>query len=126
MPIANPQTIASAIRIGNPASWQEALAARDESGGVIDSVTDDEILEAYRIMASREGIFCEPASAASVAGLIKLQRQGLDLAGRQVVCIITGNGLKDPDLAVTSAVARTIEVEPTMEALEHIASVDNR
>jgi len=125
-PIANPQTIASAIRIGNPASWQAALVARDESGGVIDSVTDDEILEAYRIMASREGIFCEPASAASVAGLIKLQRQGLDLAGRQVVCIITGNGLKDPDLAVTSAVSRTIEVEPTMEALEHIAAVNTR
>ena len=126
VPIANPQTIASAIRIGNPASWQSALTARDESRGVIDSVTDDEILEAYRIMASREGIFCEPASAASVAGLIKLQRQGLDLAGRQVVCIITGNGLKDPDLAVTSAVAQTVEVEATMEALEHIASVKNR
>ena len=126
VPIANPQTIASAIRIGNPASWQGALTARDESGGVIDSVTDDEILEAYRMMASMEGIFCEPASAASVAGLMKLQRQGLDLSGQQVVCIITGNGLKDPDLAVTSAVAQPIEVEPTMEALEHIASVKNR
>ena len=126
VPIANPQTIASAIRIGNPASWPGALTARDESGGVIDSVTDDEILEAYRMMASMEGIFCEPASAASVAGLMKLQRQGLDLSERQVVCIITGNGLKDPDLAVTSAVVQPIEVEPTMEALEHIASVKNR
>ena len=123
-PIANPQTIASAIRIGNPASWQPALKARDESGGIIDSVTDDEILEAYRMTASMEGIFCEPASAASVAGLIKLRRQGLDLTGRTVVCIITGTGLKDPDLAVTSTVAHTIEAEPTMEALEQIASAN--
>lgn len=124
-PIANPQTIASAIRIGNPASWQSALAARDESGGVIDSVTDDEILEAYRMTATMEGIFCEPASAAAVAGLIKLHRQGLNLSDREVVCIITGNGLKDPDLAVTSAEAQVIEVEPTMEALEQIASAKN-
>ena len=125
-PILNPQTIASAIRIGNPASWQPALVARDESGGIIDSVTDDEILEAYRMTATMEGIFCEPASAASVAGLIKLHRQGLDLTGRQVVCIITGNGLKDPDLAVTSTIAHTIEAEPTMEALEQIASAHRR
>ena len=119
-PVSNPQTIASAIRIGNPASWQGALDARDASGGVIDSVSDDEILDAYRLMASKEGIFCEPASAASVAGLIKLRKAGLDLAGRKVVCIITGNGLKDPDLAVTSTVNQPIEVEPTMEALESI------
>ena len=125
-PILNPQTIASAIRIGNPASWQPALVARDESGGIIDSVTDDEILEAYRMTATMEGIFCEPASAASVAGLIKLHRQGLDLSGRQVVCIITGSGLKDPDLAVTSTIAHTIEAEPTMEALEQIASAHRR
>ena len=119
-PVANPQTIASAIRIGNPASWQSALDARDASGGVIESVSDDEILDAYRTMASKEGIFCEPASAASVAGLIKLRKGGLDLAGRRVVCIMTGNGLKDPDLAVTSAVTQPIEVEPTLEALENI------
>ena len=119
-PVLNPQTIASAIRIGNPASWQGALEARDASGGVIDSVTDDEILDAYRLMASKEGVFCEPASAASVAGLIKSCRGGLDITGRTVVCIITGNGLKDPDLAVTSAVNQPIEVEPTMEALENI------
>jgi len=87
---------------------------------VIDSVTDDEILDAYRLMASKEGVFCEPASAASVAGLIKSCRAGLDITGRTVVCIITGNGLKDPDLAVTSAVNQPIEVEPTMEALENI------
>ena len=122
-PILNPQTIASAIRIGNPASWQGALQARDVSGGVIGAVSDDEILDAYRTMASKEGIFCEPASAASVAGLIKLRKGGLDLSGRCVVCIITGNGLKDPDLAVTSAVTQAIEVEPTMEALENIALI---
>ncbi|MBC8279531.1 MAG: threonine synthase [Chloroflexi bacterium] len=119
--IANPQTIASAIRIGNPASWQSALEARDESGGVIDSVTDDEILDAYRRLASTEGVFGEPASAASVAGLIKLVGQGLDLSDQRVVCIITGSGLKDPDLAVSSSTGQTIEVEPTIEALEAVA-----
>ena len=120
-PINNPQTIASAIRIGNPASWQPALQARDESGGTIDMVSDDEILEAYRLLASREGLFGEPASAASVAGLIKQVRQGLNLSDQRVVCIITGSGLKDPDLAVSSVTAQTIEVEPTMEAVEAAA-----
>jgi threonine synthase len=122
-PIKSPQTIASAIRIGNPASWQSALAARDESGGVIDSVTDDEILDAYRRLASTEGVFGEPASAASVAGLIKLVGQGLDLSDQRVVCVITGSGLKDPDLAVSSATGQTIEVEPTIEALEAVALI---
>ena len=117
-PIKNPQTIASAIRIGNPAGWQSALTARDESGGIIDSVTDDEILDAYRRLASTEGVFGEPASAASVAGLIKLVAQGLDLSDQRVVCIITGSGLKDPDLAVSSSSGQTIEVEPTIDALE--------
>ena len=118
--MANPQTIASAIRIGNPASWQGAVDARDRSGGVIDAVSDDEILEAYRLLASREGIFGEPASAASLAGLMKQCRQGLDLTGKRVVCVITGSGLKDPDLAVSSVVAHTIEVEATMEAVEAV------
>lgn len=120
-PIANPQTIASAIRIGNPASWQPALKARDQSGGVIAAVSDDEILEAYRLLSSREGLFGEPASAASLAGLIKSAREGLDLAGRRVVCIITGTGLKDPDLAVSSVTAQTIEVAPTLAAVEAAA-----
>jgi len=93
--IRQPRTIATAIRIGNPASWQRAVAARDESGGIIDCVTDDEIMSAYRLTAAREGIFAEPASAASVAGLIKLsQRQ--DFSGQRIVCILTGTGLKDP------------------------------
>ena len=120
-PINNPQTIASAIRIGNPASWQGALEARDDSGGAIDSVTDDEILDAYRRLASTEGVFGVPASAASVVGLIKAVGQGLNLAGRRVVCIITGSGLKDPDLAVSSVTAQTVEVEATIEAVEAVA-----
>ena len=119
-PVANPQTIASAIRIGNPASWQGAVDARDSSGGVIEMVSDDEILDAYRLLASREGIFCEPASAASFAGLVKMIRGGLNLAEQRVVCIITGTGLKDPDLAVSSVAARTTEVEPNIEALEAV------
>ena len=120
-PVANPQTIASAIRIGNPASWQGAVEARDSSGGVIDMVSDDEILEAYRLLASWEGVFCEPASAASFAGLVKMHRKGMNLAGQRVVCIFTGTGLKDPDLAVSSIQAHTIEVEPTIEAVEAVA-----
>ena len=99
-PIDTPDTIASAIRVGNPASWTKAVMARDESGGTIDAVTDDEILEAYTLMAREEGIFCEPASAASVAGLLKLARGGMRLDNRKVVCVITGSGLKDPDTAV--------------------------
>ena len=100
-PIESPDTVASAIRVGNPASWKKAVKARDESGGTIDSVTDDEILEAYTMMAREEGIFCEPASAASVAGLLKLARGGMRLNQSKVVCVITGSGLKDPDTAVT-------------------------
>jgi threonine synthase len=96
-PVEKPQTVASAIRVGNPASWQSAVAARDQSGGTIDMVSDQEIKEAYELMARWEGIFCEPASAAGVAGLLKLSSGRLDLAGKRVVCIITGTGLKDPD-----------------------------
>ncbi|MBC8280033.1 MAG: pyridoxal-phosphate dependent enzyme, partial [Chloroflexi bacterium] len=116
--VTRPQTIASAIRIGNPATWNGALEARDGSGGVIDSVSDDEILEAYRLLANKEGIFCEPASAASFAGLMKMHRQGMDLHDKRIVCICTGNGLKDPDLAVSSSGGQTIEVQANIEALE--------
>ncbi|GAB6183867.1 threonine synthase [Thermodesulfovibrio hydrogeniphilus] len=97
-PVEKPETVATAIRIGNPASWKTAVEARDESGGVIDMVTDEEILNAYKMIASYEGIFCEPASAASVAGVIKLYRQGYFKKGSTVVCTLTGNGLKDPDI----------------------------
>jgi threonine synthase len=101
-PVEDPQTVASAIRIGNPASWKKAVAARDESGGVIDAVSDDEILAAYHRLAREEGIFSEPASGAAVAGLLKMAASGLDLRGRTVVCIITGSGLKDPDTAMAT------------------------
>ena len=99
-PVANPETIATAIRIGNPASWTQAIDARDRSGGRICAVTDEEILDAYHRLASEEAVFCEPASAASVAGLIRQHREGADLSGKTAVCIITGNGLKDPDTAL--------------------------
>ncbi len=98
--IERPETIATAIRIGNPASWKGATAARDESGGIIDSVTDEEILAAYRLLAQEEGVFGEPASAAPIAGLLKATGGGLKLKGKTVVAIITGSGLKDPDTAV--------------------------
>ncbi len=106
-PVEDPQTIASAIRIGRPASWDGAIAARDKSGGQIDSVTDEQILDAYSLLASKEGIFGEPASAASVAGLAKYAAAHPEMHDRRVVCIITGNGLKDPD----SVVARGLSVE---------------
>jgi threonine synthase len=96
--IDRPKTLATAIRIGNPASWKGAVAARDESGGLIAAVSDDQILAAYKLLAGKEGVFGEPASAASVAGLIKMVKQGLNLSGKKVVCIITGTGLKDPNL----------------------------
>lgn len=96
-PVEYPETIATAIRIGNPASWKSAVTARDESGGRIDAVTDEEILKAYSLISSEEGIFCEPASAASLAGVMKLYREGYLKSGDTVVCTLTGHGLKDSD-----------------------------
>ena len=108
-PVASPKTIATAIRIGNPASWQGAVRARDESGGLIQAVSDREILEAYRLLAAEDGVFAEPASAASVAGLLKAARAGYfakrtpRAGGRlAIVCILTGHGLKDPERAINS------------------------
>jgi threonine synthase len=116
--VRHPETIATAIRIGNPANWDNALRARDQSGGLIDCVTDDEILAAYAVLANGEGIFCEPASAASVAGLRKLVTQGaLDLRHKAVVCVLTGSGLKDPDRAMKLA-ADVLEVAPSVAAVE--------
>jgi threonine synthase len=120
--VEDPQTVASAIRIGNPASWRSAEAARDESSGSIDSVTDDEILEAYRRIAREEGIFCEPASAASLAGLLKASRSR-DLGGSTCVCVITGAGLKDPDTAKTLS-WQEIEVPPRLQAIEAALPID--
>jgi threonine synthase len=117
-PVQSPQTIASAIRIGNPASWKSAIAARDESGGSIEAVTDDEILAAYTRLAREEGIFCEPASAACVAGVLKraVSSPG-DLAGKNVVCIITGSGLKDPETALRTE-PEIHHVHPDLAAVE--------
>ncbi|MDQ6874505.1 MAG: threonine synthase [Actinomycetota bacterium] len=100
---ATPTTIATAIRIGNPASWKQALLARDESSGAIESVTDRQIIAAYRLLAQREGVFVEPASAAGVAGLLQAREQGSLRPGRLIVCTVTGHGLKDPEWAISAA-----------------------
>ncbi|MEO7981433.1 MAG: threonine synthase [Sporichthyaceae bacterium] len=106
--VANPETVATAIRIGDPASWAGAVAARDESGGRIDAVSDRAILDAQRLLSVREGVFVEPASAASVAGLLQCHEQGLLDPGQQVVCTVTGNGLKDTETAL-----REISIDTT-------------
>jgi threonine synthase len=107
--VKEPQTVATAIKIGNPYSWKAAEAARDESRGLIEAVTDEEILEAYQMLASMEGIFCEPASAASLAGVIKKNKEGYFIDGkRRVVCTLTGHGLKDPDTAVKRSPKYTV------------------
>jgi threonine synthase len=110
-PVKNPETIATAIRIGNPASWKSAVEARDESGGLIDMVTDEQILEAYQLLAATEGVFTEPASAASVAGLLLLARKGYFKSACRIVCVLTGHGLKDPDRAI-----KTVKAPKTVKA----------
>lgn len=115
-PVASPQTLATAIRIGNPASWEGAVRARDESGGLIDKVTDEEIVDAYRLIASADGVFAEPASAASVAGLIRVWTAGEPRLEGRIVCTLTGHGLKDPERAIASAV-QPAEVDATLEAV---------
>ena len=110
-PVLKPSTIATAIRIGNPASWEQAINARDESGGRIEAVTDREILSAYRLLASKEGVFVEPSSAASVAGM-QLHAAGQLDPGQRVVCTVTGHGLKDPEWAIAGAPApQGVEVD---------------
>jgi threonine synthase len=108
VPVANPETIATAIRIGNPASWQFAVAAREESGGLIDMVSDEQILAAHLALASRDGLYCEPASAASVAGLIAAQAAGRVDPGQTIVCTLTGHGLKDTQWALATASDPTV------------------
>ena len=115
--IDQPETVASAIRIGNPASWQKAAAARDESGGVIGMVSDEQILSAQKLMATRGGVFGEPASAASLAGLVKLSQKGMDFSQSRVVCVVTGTGLKDTETAVKDA-------EPFLELPADLAAVE--
>ncbi|UCG35806.1 MAG: threonine synthase [Candidatus Omnitrophota bacterium] len=125
-PIKKPKTIATAIRIGNPASWQKAVEAKNESNGLIDMVTDKEILNAYKVLAQTEGVFVEPASAASLAGLFKLKRQGyfkrLKDKRITVVCTLTGHGLKDPKIAI-SAIKRPPTVNATAEAVIKAAKI---
>ena len=118
-PIKNPKTIATAIRIGNPASWKQAELARDESKGMIDMVSDAQIIFAYKLLAAKEGVFVEPASAAAVAGLLKLAKKGYfkDNGRRQrIVCILTGHGLKDPDRAIAS-IKKLQTVKPNLKAV---------
>jgi len=115
-PVANPETIATAIRIGSPASWSGAIAARDESGGSIFAVDDDAILAAYRTLASQEGVFVEPASAASVAGLLALAREGGLAADQLIVATVTGHGLKDPGTAL-SGVPEPVVVPQEVDAV---------
>ncbi len=116
-PVEKPDTVATAIRIGNPASWKGAVAARDESGGRIDAVTDEEILNAYKLIASTEGIFCEPASAASLAGVIKLYKENYIRPRATVVCTLTGSGLKDPD-TVFKVSREPLKIKADIKAVE--------
>src|SRR5205085_3937746 len=112
--VEHPETVASAIRIGNPVRWEDAMAAATDSRGSIRAVSDEEILAAFRLLASREGMFCEPASAASVAGLLKYGAEGAE----QIVCVLTGRGLKDPETAIAYNDGRVIPREPQMGELE--------
>jgi threonine synthase len=116
-PVKNPETIATAIRIGNPVNWDNAIAAKNDSGGEFNAVTDGEILDAYRWLAAKEGVFCEPASAASVAGLLKVKDRVPDRA--TVVCVLTGNGLKDPSTAIDAATSDAYQqgITPTISAV---------
>ncbi len=118
-PIEHPETVATAIRIGNPASWDLAVAAREDSGGRISAVSDDQILHAYRELSRLEGIFCEPSSAASVAGIIQAARAGEVDADALVVCVLTGNGLKDPTTAEAGLTVDVTEAEPTVASVAH-------
>ena len=115
--VEDPHTLATAIKIGNPASWKQALAARDESKGLIEAVTDEEIIEAYKLLAI-EGVFAEPASAASVAGIVKLNYQGFFNKSKKktLVCTLTGHGLKDPNIAISN-VAKPIVIKADLKAI---------
>jgi threonine synthase len=121
--VEKPETVATAIRIGSPVNWKKAAKAVKESNGLVETVSDSEILEAQRLLAQHEGLFVEPASAASVAGLIKLVKMGLVDKDEKVVCILTGHGLKDPEIVLKKFPA-PIEVEATAEAVERIMNLE--
>jgi threonine synthase len=119
-PVDFPETVATAIRIGNPASWAQAVEARDVSGGLIDMVTDEQILEAHRLLSRTEGVFVEPASAASVAGLLMMAERGLVPPGARIVCTVTGHGLKDPQWALRTADGS--EIAPTKVPVDAVSA----
>ena len=123
-PVANPETVATAIRIGNPQSWDYAWTASRESGGWFDECSDEEILAAQKLLAEREGIFCEPASATSLAGALRDVRNGKIPEGSSIVCTLTGNGLKDPDTAIKQAGSRVLTMDAKLDAVKH-AILDN-
>jgi threonine synthase len=118
--VDHPETVATAIRIGHPQSWDLALNARAESGGWFDELTDPEILAAQRLLAELEGVFCEPASAASLGGAIRDLQNGKIPEGSVVVCTLTGHGLKDPDIAISQSAAPPVKVEASLEAIERV------
>lgn len=119
-PIEKPETVATAIRIGNPASWKSAVQAAEESEGMIDLVTDEEILNAYQLMAKKEGVFAEPGSASSLAGVMKMKKEGSLPSGMKVVCVLTGNGLKDPQTAMDSCQFQPQVIPCDIEALSKV------
>jgi threonine synthase len=124
-PVARPQTVASAIRIGNPASWKTAVAARDESGGSIETVTDQQIMAAHRRLSSEEGLLVEPASAASVALLVKRAQQAQVTAREPVVCVLTGHGLKDPD-SITKGLTLPDAIEPRLANIQRALGLTSK
>ena len=115
--INEPETIATAIRIGNPASWEQAIRASEESDGEIDAISDEEILDAHRMLARTEGIFVEPASAAGIAGIVKSHSRGQIARGSTVVVTVTGHGLKDPGIAIENAKAESVVVDPDLQSV---------
>jgi threonine synthase len=117
-PVENPETVATAIRIGNPQSWDLAWAAVNESGGWFDALTDEEILAAQKLLAEREGVFCEPASAISVAGLLRDIERGKIRDGAVITCTLTGHGLKDPDTAIKQSQGNVLQIEAESEAVK--------
>jgi len=117
-PVDNPETVATAIRIGHPQSWDKAWKVREESNGWFDECTDQEILAAQKLLALKEGVFCEPASATSLAGAIRDIKSGKIPEGSKVVCTLTGHGLKDPDIAISQSTSPVHTVEATLESVK--------
>jgi threonine synthase len=123
-PVENPETIATAIRIGNPASWEQAVTAATDSSGAIDMVSDEEILDAQRTLARSAGIFVEPASAAGIAGLLKCHAAGNIPEGSTVVVTVTGHGLKDPEVAVENSLAKSTVVDANLDSVLAVIGLD--